>query len=109
MLSETENGLQYLLDISFEMGKHVGHKFNIAKSHVIHHRPVCIDRTEFVFSLSLSNIFCISQCTYIGIVMDDLDFNRHTCTWHYFGISRTKKFPFNAQKVDLFNALRSAN
>ena len=63
-----------------------GIKFNISKSNVIHHRPKSIDRTEFVFSLSQSNITCISQCTYLGIVMDEfLDFISCTDTLAHSG------------------------
>lgn len=71
IFSENEQNLQYMLQRAEEWGKLWGIKFNVRKSHIIHHRPKSVDRSKHKFIFGQSQLECIDKCMYLGVVMDE--------------------------------------
>ncbi len=74
LLSETEEGLQKLLDNVYEWSKKWKIKFNAQKSNILHVRQPHVPRTDYSFKLGDINLSKVEQYKYLGIVINEFNY-----------------------------------
>ncbi len=76
LLSETEEGLQKLLDKVYEWSRKWKIKFNAQKSNILYVRQPHVPRTDYSFKLGDINLSKVEQYKYFGIVINEFnDYN----------------------------------
>lgn len=76
LLSETEEGLQKMLDCVYSWSKKNKIKFNASKSNIVHFRSKRQARTTFKFHLGNVVLNTVQQYKYLGIILNEyLDFS----------------------------------
>jgi len=76
LLSDTENGLQAMLNVVHNWGKKFMIKFNEKKSNIVHYRKPHVARTSKQFLLGDCVLSIVKQYKYLGIILNEfVDFN----------------------------------
>ena len=76
-VSESEEGVQSMLDILDTWCNKWNMNVNVSKTQIVHFRPMCIAKTEFNFTYRNSPIQIVSQYKYLGLIMTEfLDFSK---------------------------------
>ena len=76
LLSENEDNLQFMLNELNSWCAINNMSINCSKSNIIHFRPLCIPRSEFVFKCGVNDIKLTDKYVYLGLTLTEfLDYN----------------------------------
>ncbi len=76
MLSDTENGLQAMLNVAHKWGQKFMIKFNEKKSNVVHYRKPNTVRISKQFFLGECTLPVVNQYKYLGVIFNEfVNFN----------------------------------
>ena len=76
LIAESETDLQSLLDVLDEWCKTWHLDINQEKSQVVHFRPKCVPKTEYIFNCGDKTLSLVLQYKYLGLILTEhLDYN----------------------------------
>ena len=76
LLSDSENGLQNMLNTMFDWCQDNAMVVNTNKSNIVHFRPPSIDRTQYEFHCGDAQLTVVEKYTYLGLILTEfLDYN----------------------------------